>query len=293
MKEQSGAVTRKRKLGTVFSTNREGIPPPSNQMHLKYIHICGSDGSVRRKRHVDHKVVPASTLGGWWDSGGAGAGPRFAAQARIDAPLSPNNPFRWYSGRHLGGQSVYNGRGSAEDRADMVVFERRKLSEKIGCGANNFSSLKKVSASPLLHHSVGKGYYEGVMPRCLDCCQWEAHRQHILRHYLLAQMGFVFMMKFDAKFSFAQAAQAYLPTKIKFSEQIKDQIKHSSSYLEDVLKWAPRSLYQTNFIIDYGLQHPSKGESIKRLVWYNVYETSRRGCRLSRGNARYIYQYIV
>jgi hypothetical protein len=111
---------------------------------------------------------------------------------------------------------VYNGRGSAEDRADMVVGERQNCRRKSGAARTTFSSLKKVSASPLLHHSVGKGYYEGVMPRCLDCCQWEAHRQHILRHYLLAQMGFVFMMKFDAKFSFAQAAQAYLPTKIKF-----------------------------------------------------------------------------
>ena len=114
---------------------------------------------------------------------------------------------------------MYNGRGSAEDRANMVVVERRKLSEKIGCDANNFSSLKKVSASPLLHHSVGKGYYEGMVPRSLDCCQCEAHRQHILWHYLLAQMGFVFMMKFDGKFSFAQAAQLYLPTKIKFSNK--------------------------------------------------------------------------
>ena len=94
---------------------------------------------------------------------------------------------------------MYNGRGSAEDRANMVVVERRKLSEKIGCDANNFSSLKKVSASPLLHHNVGKGYYEGMVPRSLDCCQCEAHRQHILWHYLLAQMhcqmGFVFIIK--------------------------------------------------------------------------------------------------
>ena len=107
---------------------------------------------------------------------------------------------------------MYNGRGSAEDRANMVVVERRKLSEKIGCDANNFSSLKKVSASPLLHHSVGKGYHEGVVPRSLDCSQFEAHRQHILWHHLLAQTGFVFMMKFDAKFSFSEAAQVYSPS---------------------------------------------------------------------------------
>ena len=76
-------------------------------------------------------------------------------------------------------------------RANMVVKERRKLSKKSGLTRTNFSSLKKVIASLLLHHSVMKGYYKGMVPRSLDCSQWEARRQHILWPHSLNEMGFV------------------------------------------------------------------------------------------------------
>ena len=65
---------------------------------------------------------------------------------------------------------MYSGRGGAEHCANMVVVERRKLSEKSGLTRKNFSSLKEVIASPLLHHSVIKGYHEGMVPLSLDCC---------------------------------------------------------------------------------------------------------------------------
>ena len=64
MKVQSGADTRNRTLGTVFSMNCEEIPPPLNQMHLTYIHICGGDGSARWKGRMDRKTVSESILGG-------------------------------------------------------------------------------------------------------------------------------------------------------------------------------------------------------------------------------------
>ena len=112
-----------------------------------------------------------------------------------------------------------NGRGCAEHWANMVVEERRNQSKNSGLARTTFPCVKKATASPLQYHSVMTGYCEGVVPRSLACCQWEAHRRHILWHHLLAQMGFVFMMKIDVKFSFAQAAQLYLPTKTKFSNK--------------------------------------------------------------------------
>ena len=84
-----------------------------------------------------------------------------------------------------------DGQGGAVHRANMVLMERRKLSKKSGLTRTNFSSLKKVIASLLLHHSVAKGYYKGVVHRSLDSCQWEACRRHILWPHLLNEMGFV------------------------------------------------------------------------------------------------------
>ena len=134
-------------------------------------------------------------------------------------------------------------------------MERRKLSEKSGATRTTFSSLKKVSASPLLHHSVGKGYHEGVVPRSLDCCQFKAHRQHILWHHLLAQTGFVFMMKFDAKFSFSEATQLHLPTKIKVLNECSAKSNTLLPYIS-CAKRPPSTLGQLHFIVDIGLQHP-------------------------------------
>ena len=191
MKEQSGTDTRNRTLGTVFLMNCKAIPPPLNQMRLAYIHICGGDGSARWKGRMDRKTVSESILGGWWESGGAGAGPHFVSQTRTDAPLLPNDPLQWYSWRHWGGQSVWNGRSGAVHRANMVVMGRQKLSEKSGLARTTFSSPPKVIASHLLHHSVVKDYHEGVVPRSLDCSWWEARRRHILWHLLLDQTGFV------------------------------------------------------------------------------------------------------
>jgi len=109
--------------------------------------------------------------GGWCDGGGIDTGQHFAAQERIDTPLSPINPFQRYPGRNLGGQSVCDGRGGAVHRANMVVMERRKLSKNSGLTRTTFSSLKKVIASPPLHHSVVSDYCEDMVPRSFDCCQ--------------------------------------------------------------------------------------------------------------------------
>ena len=48
-----------------------------------------------------------------------------------------------------------------------VLMERRKLSKKSGLTRMTFSSLKKVIASPLLHHSVVEDYSKGTVPRIL------------------------------------------------------------------------------------------------------------------------------
>ena len=63
--------------------------------------------------------------------------------------------------------------------------------EKIGSNANEFFKAQKVIASLLLHHSVVKGYYKGMVPRSLDCSQWEARRRHMLWPHSLNEMGFV------------------------------------------------------------------------------------------------------
>lgn len=89
------------------------------------------------------ETVSEPTSDGWCDGGGSDAGQHFAAQKRIDAPLSPNDPLQRYSGRHGRGQSVCDGRGGAVHRANMVVMERRKLSKKSGRARTTFSSLKK------------------------------------------------------------------------------------------------------------------------------------------------------
>ena len=114
------------------------------------------------------KQHPNQLSDGWCSGGGNGAGPHFSAQTRINAPLSPSNPFQQYSGRQRGGQSACDGHGDAVNRANMVLMERRKLSKKSGLTRTTFSSLKKVITSLLLHHSVAKGYHEGMVPRILD-----------------------------------------------------------------------------------------------------------------------------
>ena len=171
--------------------NCKEMPPTPNQMRLSCIHGCSNGGSVRRKLRMDRKTISEPTLGGWCDGGVTDSGEHFAAQARIDAPLSPINPFQRYSGRHLGGQSVCDGRDGTVHRANMVVMERRKLSKNSGLTRTTFSSLKKVSASPPLHHSVVNDYCEDMVPRSFDCCQWTAHRRHILWPHSLNEMGFV------------------------------------------------------------------------------------------------------
>ena len=160
-------------------------------MRLSCIHGCSNGGSVRRKLRMDRKTISEPTLGGWCDRGVTDSGEHFAAQARIDAPLSPKDPFQRYSGRRRGGQSVCDGRSGAVHRANIVVTERRKMSKKSGLARTTFSSLRKEIASPPLNHSVGEVYYMGVVPRSLDCSQWEAHRRHILWPHSLNEMGFV------------------------------------------------------------------------------------------------------
>ena len=64
MKVQSGADTRNRMLGTVISTNCNEILPLPPQIHTVYIHGRSSDGSVRRKGHMQDETTSEPTLGG-------------------------------------------------------------------------------------------------------------------------------------------------------------------------------------------------------------------------------------
>ena len=110
------------------------------------------------------------------------------------APTPHHRPITPSSGIEegiLGSQTVCSGRGCAEHQANMAEMKRRKQSKKSGLARTTFPYLKKATASPLLHHSILTGYYEGMVPRSLACCQWEAHRRHILWHHLLGEMGFV------------------------------------------------------------------------------------------------------
>ena len=49
MKVQSGADTRNRTLGTVFSINCEEMPPSPTSVPVVYTHGHRGDGSVQRK----------------------------------------------------------------------------------------------------------------------------------------------------------------------------------------------------------------------------------------------------
>ena len=100
MKVQHGADIGHGTLGIACSMNCKRTPPPPTQMRLVYIHGRGDNQSARRKRHVEDETVSEPTSDGWCDGGGSDAGQHFAAQKRIDARLSPNDPFQRYSGRH-------------------------------------------------------------------------------------------------------------------------------------------------------------------------------------------------
>ena len=63
--------------------------------------------------------------------------------------------------------------------------------EKIGSNANEFFKAQKSNCKSPAAPQCCEGYYKGMVPRSLDCSQWEARRRHMLWPHSLNEMGFV------------------------------------------------------------------------------------------------------
>ena len=99
--------------------------------------------------------------------------------------------------------------------------------------------------------SVVKGYHEGMVPRSLDCYQWEAQLTFSSTKWVL------FYDKVRCKIFFLSSSKVYYSTCKKFSNNRVPVYRHSNTVSISCVQRAPRSMYQLPFIVDYGQEHPS------------------------------------